>query len=61
MINIERKRPYEPDRIRVERGDWIRADGNCICPVCNLKYYAHSPVFGYEYLHRICDGLLVKL
>lgn len=43
-----------------------RASGDCICTLCNLPYRKHpmgGPVgyFGEQFLHRLCDGSLVKL
>lgn len=57
----ERLRPYKLDEIRVERGDWYRAGGDCICEVCGCKYYDHQPVTGFRWLRKLCDGSLVKL
>ncbi len=54
------RKPYKPDLIRVERGDWIRASGMCLCDVCGVSYFDHSPVTGYEWLMRLCDGRMVK-
>lgn len=56
-----RRRPYAPDQLRVDRGDWNRASGHCDCAVCGLNYFAHVPVLGFEWLTRLCDGRLVKL
>lgn len=60
MEDSDRKRPYKPDLIRVERGDWSRASGMCLCDVCATAYFDHAPVTGYEWLTRLCDGRLVK-
>lgn len=44
-----------------------RAGGDCECDVCGRKYYDHPMevrILGYDdqpFLHRICDGWLVKL
>lgn len=57
----ERKRPYEPDRIRVERNDWQRAGARSLCSTCGCEYIQHAPVIGYPWLNRLCDGSLVKL
>ena len=57
----ERLRPYDPDRVRVENGDWFRAGGDCICEKCGYTYYQHAPVTGYRWLHKLCNGDLVKL
>jgi hypothetical protein len=56
-----RRRPYRPDVIRVERGDYQRASHLMKCNVCDCEYIEHEPVTGYEWLHRLCDGRLVKL
>ena len=58
---FDRRRPYKPDVIRVERGDWKRASGACICEVCRQEFFDHAPVVGYPWLQRLCDGRLVKL
>jgi hypothetical protein len=57
----QRKRPYKPDLIRVERGDYVRASHLMVCDGCGCMYIEHSPVVGYEWLNRLCDGRLVKL
>lgn len=57
----KRRKPYRPDQIRVDCGDWYRASGMCICEVCACDYFAHAPVVGFEWLRRLCDGRLVKL
>ncbi len=51
--------PMDADAL--ERGDWQRAGQECICPTCDLPYRLHPHVQGCLWLHRICDGLLVKL
>lgn len=58
---IPSRRPFKPDAIRVERGDWVRASGMCICDVCGVSYFDHATVRGYDWLQRLCDGRLVKL
>ncbi len=58
---VQRERPYKPDMIRVERGEWKRASGACICTVCGEEYFDHAPVVGYTWLTRLCNGNLVKL
>jgi hypothetical protein len=55
------RRPYKPDQIRVERDDWDRASGDCVCTICDCVYYDHAPVVGYAWLRKLCDGRLVKL
>jgi len=61
LFPVEPRRPFKPDEIRVERGDWQRASGLCRCEICGCEYYAHANVRGYEWLNRLCDGRLVKL
>jgi len=58
---LERVRPYRPDIVRVDRGDWKRAGGDCICDVCGFVYYDHQVVTGYRWLRKLCNGELVKL
>lgn len=49
--------------------DFTRASGDCICDACGEDYYSHSPAEerhnlsydGNPFLHRLCDGSLVKL
>lgn len=60
-VLYERRRPFLPDQIRVEQGDWFRAGGDCICEKCGCTYYQHTHVIGYRWLRRLCDGTLVKL
>jgi hypothetical protein len=45
---------------------WHYADGRCICDLCGKLYYDHplGGPFGWQdrqWLHRLCDGRLVKL
>lgn len=56
-----RSRPYKPDIIRVERGDYTRASHLVVCTICSCTYGDHPPVLGYEWLTRLCDGRLVHL
>ena len=56
-----RRRPYKPDIVRVERGDYVRVSHLVVCDVCGYIYGDHAPVNGYEWLTRLCDGRLVKL
>lgn len=57
----QHKRPYTPDTVRVDRGDYFRASGDVICLICGCEYWRHQPVLGYEWLNKLCDGKLVKL
>lgn len=54
-------RPARPDVKRVDRGDWTRAMSSCVCDICGFQFWEHAPVPGYMWMHRICDGRLVKL
>lgn len=44
-----------------------RASGDCVCERCGLKYWRHpfeESIIGWmglPFLHRLCDGSLVKL
>lgn len=54
-------KPFKPDLIRVDRGDYVRASGEVVCEICGCKYWEHPTVHGFEWLHRACDGRLLKL
>ena len=47
--------------------EFYRADGNCICKICNKLYIDHPMSKEYlswvcePYLHILCNGDLVKL
>lgn len=58
---FERRRPYKPDAKRVDNGEYVRASGDCICDSCGFEYREHAPVVGFEWLHQLCSGKLVKL
>jgi hypothetical protein len=58
---VELSRPNKIDQERVERADWNRASGDVECPHCTHVYYDHPTVPGFEWLHRLCSGRLVKL
>jgi hypothetical protein len=60
-VTCERRKPYKPDSKRVDEGDWVRASGDCICSVCGFEYREHAPLVGFEWLHQLCNGKLVKL
>lgn len=45
----------------LEDNTWFRAAGLCICPDCGYDYYKHPKVQGCLWLHRVCNGDLVKL
>lgn len=56
-----RRKPYKPDAVRVEDGDWIRAAGDVLCKTCGYAYREHAPIVGFEWLHMLCNGKIVKL
>lgn len=58
---VDERRPYKPDQIRVDRGEYDRAAGDTVCETCGCVYYDHAPVVGYSWLHRLCNGKFVKL
>lgn len=49
----------------LEPVQFARAAGTCVCSLCGDLYYDHpqdGPYFeGYRWLHRLCNGELVKL
>lgn len=60
-IEFNRVKPYKPDAIRVDNGDWKRASGDVQCTKCGCLYYDHARVVGFPWLKRLCNGDLVKL
>lgn len=46
---------------KIDAGLWFRADGDCLCPVCNEPYKRHKNIEGIEWLTVLCNGDLVKL
>lgn len=46
---------------RVIEGEYLRANGNCICSICQQEYKKHSILLKYSWLIILCDGQLVKL
>lgn len=57
----EHAKPFRPDVKRINSGDWIRSSSQCVCDVCGYQYWEHATVPGFMWMHRICDGRLVKL
>lgn len=51
----------KPDHKRINDGDYIRASGECVCATCQFPYRDHDTVPGARWLHRACDGRLLKL
>jgi hypothetical protein len=49
------------DEAVLDAGTWFRASGDCECAVCAQSYWKHPQVLGALWLHRLCDGELVKL
>lgn len=58
---VEAKRPNRVDKHRIDHGDYVRASGDAYCKVCGHVYDDHPVVVGFEWLHRVCDGRLLKL
>lgn len=54
-------KPSRPDVKRMDAGDWTRSSSMCVCQVCGFQFWEHATVPGYAWIHRICDGRLVKL
>lgn len=52
--------PTEKILNNIEKGNWQRADGDCLCKCC-LPYKMHKNVRGDEWLTILCDLTLVKL
>lgn len=47
---------------RIERGDYHRASGQCLCEICNREYWRHCALQDpYEFLTLLCTGIIVKL
>lgn len=73
IVELAGGRPNVIDQQRVKLGDFARAAGDAVCSgalpaphsnrhvTCNRSYYDHPTVQGFEWLHRLCDGRLVKL
>jgi len=51
LSNIEPKEDF----------DFARADGNCLCPVCNYPYKRHPNLLKYNWLTVNCSGEYLKL
>lgn len=55
--------------LRTKPEKFIRANGDCLCPQCFEPYRKHPFAMeeeqldweGQPFMHRLCDGLLVKL
>lgn len=45
----------------IKENNWLRADGNCTCPVCEEKYREHKNIANYDWLTIICNGSIFKL
>ena len=46
---------------RVDEGDYLRADGSCLCPKCGKEYRQHPSWEECDGFVLICTGLVVKL
>jgi hypothetical protein len=47
--------------IRLDLGQWYRADGDCLCPVCRQPYKKHKNIAGMEWITVLCNDELIKL
>jgi hypothetical protein len=47
--------------IKMDLGEWYRADGDCLCPICHQPYKRHKNIEGMEYMTLLCNNQLVKL
>jgi hypothetical protein len=48
-------------RARLERENFLRADGRCVCPYCSKPYYDHPQDSVDTFLNVLCCGRRVKL
>ena len=49
------------NRSRSFKEEMIRASGDCVCEICDEKYYDHFHDTTYEFLNVRCDGQRLKL
>ena len=49
------------EELKRAKETFIRASGDCLCPVCREQYRKHPTVVGVEWLNRLCNGEYVKL
>jgi len=50
-------------RLEIEDGNYIRADGRCICSICGKEYRQHPYWMTFHLLcdgHLLCGGRIVK-
>ena len=45
---------------KAEEGDFLRAAGECLCPVCSAEYRDHPYWSEAPTFHLLCTGLVVK-
>ncbi len=53
--------PLEFLRLEVEQGNFLRADGRCLCSKCNRPYGDHPAWQECPTFVLLCDSLVVKL
>lgn len=58
---VRKMKRAELIRGKVDRGEWLRAGGECICTKCGKEYSRHEIVEAFPWLNMLCDGTLVKL
>lgn len=68
LLYLQSPRKWDPNRYGEVYSNWERASGECVCDRCGLSYWQHPPcpwfvdrVTGSPWLHRLCNGKLVKL
>lgn len=47
-------------QVRIDSGDWFRAAGDCLCPICGKTYQRHQNIEGFEWLTYLCTGWIIK-
>ena len=46
--------------LEVQEGKFLRADGECLCPVCNKEYRQHLKWKEAPTFHLLCNGRIIK-
>ena len=57
-----RKKVYPScqDIRKIINAQWYRASGLCECEICGKQYYDHKPLYGFNWLLKLCNGDLIK-
>ena len=61
MVKPTRQEVSRIEGRTLDRSGWYRASGAKVCDACQKEYWQHPYVYGYDWLHRICNGDFVKL